>query len=726
MNDLDENQVTEEENINESGEQLEDPIDFEMEPPKNDLLAIGEKKLIDALLKKKIILIGSIAAIVLLFFILILSVFDTTDNFSKEYKETSCKNVTINYVPYNEKEGTSSETMDLESYVRGATYVYSKNIIEPGTAMFQVYYSLAVALRNEAISNNCTVTYRDKTIPKTFTANHTLEQALKLAEGVVMVDSSENIIPTRVADFCWHTPSPDDYIVYQGNNLPIKNNLVSTYGNNQIYKDCRCNEYTEVQVNYCKEYEGNICWTTWPYEEEVPEEFTEEEPVCYAAWLHQDETTGYNVMGATYLLMEYGKGYTDILKYFFGNDINYMTTIKNTTPKKEQQIASSDTNCSLFSLTSTTLSKDEFVEYVRNYTNVSNQNWPTFQMKAGDIYDMGVDNDVNPELIIVRAILEGFSPGAAKHNYFGINCINGQPEKCTIYDSFDEGIMGFISTIQKYNSYVDLTKKYAYLGDYWFNPGGSGDGGCYYAKHIYPNGLDEYVSDACSSAREDLCVAGKNGNKTGCVVTREEDRTAYSLYQGRNMTDLRKKIFDIESNSCVNNTLTSGSCVLYSQSDSRWSSTLLGNGNKWTIGNSGCALTSVAIAMSCTGLMDTSEFSPLILNNKLKENGGFVGADIYWDNEAIRKYIPSFRLGKIFSISKSESIDSKIKKLQEGLMDNRVGIVHIENTAHTRGHFVVLKSIDKESETFTSLDPDGGKIQTYSLYDVDGFKYYTY
>lgn len=38
---------------------------------------------------------------------------------------------------------------------------------------------------------------------------------------------------------------------------------------------------------------------------------------------------------------------------------------------------------------------------------------------AGSIFDISKDSDVNPLLVIIRAIIEGNSPGPSKNNYWG-------------------------------------------------------------------------------------------------------------------------------------------------------------------------------------------------------------------------------------------------------------------------------------------------------------------
>ena len=79
-----------------------------------------------------------------------------------------------------------------------------------------------------------------------------------------------------------------------------------------------------------------------------------------------------------------------------------------------------------------------------------------------------------------------------------------------------------------------------------------------------------------------------------------------------------------------------------------------------------------------------------------------------------------------YTFPKSTSTSEKTNYLQGGLASNHMAIVHIENSEHTRGHWVVLQSVNTTNNTFTCLDPGGGLISTYSIDDVDRVIYYTY
>ncbi len=713
MDDFNEEELNEEELENQDSiEQIPEPPEDTPENIKGNMVAdtkdkvftaIGSKKFIAFLLKNPYVLVIGGVIIALIVIVIIVAAILGADGVNYEYIEPTCTQVTVVYEPYGEDEEQTVE-MDMEEYVRKAVYAYTKDLTTEGIFLYHLYSSLSITLRTEALNSNCRVTYHDKELEEPSNSNEDFERALERTSGLVMVDENDNLINATVSDFCWSSQDENNYQLYQ--NLAVPLEFSDLYFHNEIYTFCPCNDEQGDPTDEENEY--SMCWSSNDNN---------------AEWLHQDETGGYSVYGAYYLAI--GQSYLNdtILSYFFGDDI-YLKTINKTETNNQTNNGNSTTNCSNFSITDTTLTAVEFINKVANYNYKSSdankqQSWNLFVENAAKIYNMGVDNNVNPELIVVRAIDEGFSPGVAKHNYFGINCTNGHPENCSVYSSFDEGIMGFIKVIQRYSSFTDLMQRYAYLGDYWFNPGGSGDGGCYYADEIYPNGLDNYVATACSDA-----YLGCSG--ASCMPTREQDHDAYAAYQGKNMIDTRYDVFGISSNECTNNTLNYGNCVLYNQSDERWGNLQLGFGST-TIGSHGCAVTSLAIALTCTGQVPNVEnFTPAYLNETIKVNNGFSSDLIIWNNDGLREFVPTFTEGRNYSISKNASPQEKIEILQTVFEEsNRIGIVHISNSQHY-SHYVVLQSINESNNTINTLDPAGGKTQIYSINDIDGLRYYTY
>ncbi len=706
--------------------------EMDLETP-DELQATGEKKLINKLLKNKIIMIEIVCAIVFFGLIIILVLFSegTGTNDIPYYESTNkCENVKVVYEPFGEKE-SSKEYIPLESYVKGAMFAYLDDLTELPENSFQYYYALAIAIRTEAISRDCTVTYYDKEIVTNNSINNSsIERALRLSQGLILTNHEKEIIPVRLSSFCWTENENNQYSLYQ---VSIPSEFVSSYYSNDIYSDCKCNYVTRIikgtyENDECK---PNKCYEIWDTNWKVSVDPVTGEEVkipteCNLEWKHQEKENSYSVLGSLQLYLKYGHDHMNLFREFYGNDIQLMTINKNEV--KDNVISDSKTNCSDFSITTTTLTKTEFMNRVQNFEYLSDsasqrEQWNYLVSQASKVYDYSVAHGVNPELVYIRAYLEGLSPATLYpnyYNYWGIACYNNMPlSTCTSYKSIDEGIAGFVGVLNRYENFSKFSQRYAYLGDNWYNPGDSGKGGCYYAPYLSVKD-DPYVQDACSEERKGHCVYGVD--ESMCLPTREVDRDAYGDYQGSNMKTMRKRIFGIESNTCSNNTLNYGKCTIFNQADSRWASDALGHSSVDTLGNAGCAVTSVAIAMTCTGLIDDDNFSPAILNEKIKEvEHGFDDSLIYWNNAALTSYIPSFHASDSVPISLLEKKEIKINKLKNAMGENKIPIVHL-----SRGHYVVMVGINEENNTITALDPSGGKENVIDINSIDGVRYYTF
>jgi len=154
------------------------------------------------------------------------------------------------------------------------------------------------------------------------------------------------------------------------------------------------------------------------------------------------------------------------------------------------------------------------------------------------IYDLSIERSFNPELVIIRAVSEGFSPGGSTNNYWGIGCYNGS-DSCFNYPTLSDGILDFINIIQGYGSTsaYGMMLIYSYIGDYWINPGNSSDGGCYYFPYI-----KKYLSASRASIVEEACASGAC---EACVETTDEDQSAYAQWQVSEMVEHREDIFGI-------------------------------------------------------------------------------------------------------------------------------------------------------------------------------------
>ena len=205
-----------------------------------------------------------------------------------------------------------------------------------------------------------------------------------------------------------------------------------------------------------------------------------------------------------------------------------------------------------FDIHTTTLTKDKFISDVnsnlRKYSyNSSRENAITlFEQNAGNIYDFSVKNNLNPEFVITRAIKEGYSPSnkdISGYNFWGIGCTNtGGVNACKNFASLEEGIkyLADMEIVKNAKTVSETMSKYAYIGKYWYNPGNSGQGGCYYfnsiKKYMIQNRIN-VVSNACASSN--IC----DGNR--CIETTDDDQKAYTLYQMEGMTSSRSTIFGL-------------------------------------------------------------------------------------------------------------------------------------------------------------------------------------
>ena len=202
-------------------------------------------------------------------------------------------------------------------------------------------------------------------------------------------------------------------------------------------------------------------------------------------------------------------------------------------------------SCSDISLSTTSLDRKEFIDKVNSY-NTGYSAFSTFKTNAGKIYDISVKNNFNPEMVVIRAIVEGFSPGGSTYNFWGIGCANGK--KCSVsFNTFDQGVLGYIETVKKINSVslFEMQRKYAYIGSNWFNPGGPGVGGCYYFPYV-----KKYLSETRANEVAEACASGATCTGASCLKTTDEDQNAYTRFQIEKMLQLRVDVFGVSVDEC--------------------------------------------------------------------------------------------------------------------------------------------------------------------------------
>ena len=217
--------------------------------------------------------------------------------------------------------------------------------------------------------------------------------------------------------------------------------------------------------------------------------------------------------------------------------------------------------CVDFSLTSTSLSKQEFISKMEAYcTNSGNSSFCTnFADHAEEVYDVSIDAGVNPELVVVTAGTEqGWKKCGGLYNFWGIGIPNGAG--CSAgpqLTSLAAGIRKYASTLAEYQeggslaSAIESRNKereeagcdaaghgppgtlagmqsvYSWLGDYRYNPGNSGLGGCYYLNIMYGS---------------NYCDTVPSSNNVPTTVCEQNDYTAYQL---KEKLELRNAIFGL-------------------------------------------------------------------------------------------------------------------------------------------------------------------------------------
>ncbi len=427
--------------------------------------------------------------------------------------------------------------------------------------------------------------------------------------------------------------------------------------------------------------------------------------------------------------------YGDILNYLFNSqnesNINEVENEDDTETSKYSlynlstycEYIESENNysetCEEFSIKFTTLSRDEFIAKIKNhFANKSGSYATEFINHAGDIYDISVQNDINPEVLVTRAEVEGYSPGDA-YNYYGMGCTNtGHGKDCKRYSSFVEGVRAFVDNISQYNTLADMMGRYAYLGDNWYNPGSWSQGGCAYFPYI-----KQYMSDTRVSQVTNYCSSSKTCYGSSCALTTDEDKYAYKLYQVHDkMIPYRQNIFNLSSEECKANETGSNyigtehdtpGCTLYRQGDSRWASIKLGSSGL-NMGNSGCAVTAIATGITCAGVKtNIDNFNAGTFVNALNKNGCFDSSGNFsWS--CVQTVAPSLSVASDQKVA-SKSVQDKKNILNSFDLSNHFVLIKISNSKYST-HYLLYQSIS--GDDVIVKDPADGKVNKYSFNDV--------
>jgi chemotaxis protein histidine kinase CheA len=376
--------------------------------------------------------------------------------------------------------------------------------------------------------------------------------------------------------------------------------------------------------------------------------------------------------------------------------------------------------CSSISMTETSLSKTEFINAVENYYKNHNPRNQQFVSKAAEIYDMGKKNNVNPELVYERAEVEQ-TGNSSNNNYWGIAVYNGQNSGST-FSTFMDGVLGYMKNVSQYSTLDAMTSKYAYIGKYWYNKyDGNGNinwglGGCAYYDY-----LAKYLSSSRASQVSSACSKNSCSNSgSGCLATTAEDQEAYSKYNQELMLNYRKLIFGLGEDECDEANYNT-TCMVFNQWDSKWGSIPLGSSSS-TIGSAGCAVTSLAMGISCYAKNITiSNFNPGTFVQKLNAGNCFTSSgEINWSCSAINEVAPSIKLHAAIVYVGNLNNSEKVKKVQSYDPNKYFVLLHVTH------HYILYESVNSDGN-FVTLDPNGGiKDKVYTpttVADLDVYEY---
>lgn len=167
------------------------------------------------------------------------------------------------------------------------------------------------------------------------------------------------------------------------------------------------------------------------------------------------------------------------------------------------------------------------------------------------VYKEAGKNNINPELLVIRAISEGFSPYTSNHNnynYWGLGCGNNTGV-CEHYSSMAAGIAGFASaqSVRNAKTLEEMMSSYAYIGRNWYTRTQGADnywsdGGCPYFPYIKKYMPSERATEVARYCNDPFYTCINDSTPT-CLPTIQVDQRAYTMYNVQDMNDNWVKYF---------------------------------------------------------------------------------------------------------------------------------------------------------------------------------------
>jgi hypothetical protein len=492
----------------------------------------------------------AIIAVLFLFLIIFVVLAYTGSSSGLDYVAPKCSQVRVTL---GSGDNAYTQNLSIEEYLVSHIYSATKNLDNINDNLYRV---LSIVFNTEMqASGNCSRTY----IPEVDdiyefeildSNSDTYDQILKTINSVkntVMVKkNTDEYFTTSVDGFCSFSSSMENED--EDFDISFPSEATST-------------EYTIPQLSEVFPYD----WVDenvyqWNFKNCPCNDSSNASPDCFLEeWNYPDDEepdliyvdggtgTGVSIYATHYLTTQANKTYEGVLKLFYP-DKDWEFKTNDPTEANKKEFGSHTCSGTNVPFNSTPLSRNEFISLVIEFFSTANyaSYAQYFIDYAGSIYDMGVDKNINPELIYIFARKEtGFttvSSDTNHYNYYGMGhcntCSHG-----TFYDSFMEGVEDLFDYFVRAGSLEAVVRKYSYLGDYLANPGGPGDGGCYYLK------LPEIYGENYSRCNSSYHCASSGGG-AGCVKTTDEEKDAYIQWQAEKYVQHRQAIFKLGKEIC--------------------------------------------------------------------------------------------------------------------------------------------------------------------------------